>query len=359
MDLGTVAAAVLRTGASTGLRDERLAVSLRLVGSLLDGRVRIVDLSPDLAREVRAAAADGQATLILPAGPGPARIDLGGRQFVIPAALRDALIAALRGGAPIETRAVAQAPAAPARAALDAVRVTTQALALAAPAADAKVAAALGNAMAATGVVRAARNESSRANAQSVAFETPLFDPRNPTAAADRIAARVAGSGVFFESHVAQWARGDRSDAAVLQEAQQLSKNTLSDPARAEARTAVQLEALQRHSIALTGPAWTGQQMLLELGRDPQVLPDGAEGASGEGEQVFVARLRLDLPRLGPIEVRLRLAGDAVAVTVQSAGASEAAERLAAALPEFAAALAARGLRPVLLQALPAEDAMR
>lgn len=359
MDLGTVAAAVLRTGASTGLRDERLAVSLRLVGSLLDGRMRIVELSPDLARDVRAAAADGQATLILPAGPGPARIDLGGRQFVIPAALRDALIGALNADAASHAPATPQAPAASAREPLDVVRVTTQALALAAPAADTKGAAALGNALAATGTSRTARNGSSRAGTEAVAFEAPVFDPREPAATADRIATRVSGSGVFFESHVAQWARGDRSDAAVRQEAQQISKATLADPARAEARTSVQFDALQRHTIALTGPAWTGQQMLLELGRDPQVLPDGREGTAGEGEQVYVARLALDLPRLGPIEVRLRLAGDAVAVTVQGAAAGAPAQQLAAALPEFAAALAARGLRPVLLQALPAGDAAR
>src|SRR5262245_57871290 len=110
MDLATIAAAVLRPGASVGLRDERIAISLRLVGSLLDGRARLAEISPDLAREVRAAAADAQATLILPAGPGPARIDLGGRQFILPAALRDALLAALTGSmAQAATRATARA----------------------------------------------------------------------------------------------------------------------------------------------------------------------------------------------------------------------------------------------------------
>ena len=86
-----------------------------------------------------------------------------------------------------------------------------------------------------------------------------------------------------------------------------------------------------------------------------QVLPDGGNGAAGDAPPVFFARLRLELPRLGAVEVRLRLAGESIAATVESAGAASSAE-LDQALPEFAAALTARGLRPVLLQALvPAE----
>jgi hypothetical protein len=60
----------------------------------------------------------------------------------------------------------------------------------------------------------------------------------------------------------------------------------------------------------------------------------------------------MELPRLGSIEVRLRLAGAAVAMTVESGGAHASVEELVAALPEFADALAARGLRPVWLQAI-------
>ena len=188
-------------------------------------------------------------------------------------------------------------------------------------------------------------------------IETPVLDPREPAATASRLAARVGQSGVFFEAHLAQWMRGDRGADAVRSEAQQLARVALADPARAEARTAVQFEALHRDAVALSGPAWAGQPMRLELGRDPQVLPDGGNGAAGDAPPVFFARLRLELPRLGAVEVRLRLAGESIAATVESAGAASSAE-LDQALPEFAAALTARGLRPVLLQALvPAEVA--
>ena len=357
MDLGTIAAAVLRPGASVGLRDERIAVSLRLIGSLLDGRARLAEISPDLAREVSAAGADGHATLVLPTGPGPARIELGGRQFVLPTELRDALVALLNGPAGQNTpRAAAPATGSSTAAANAQMRLPTQALVLAASAESSTADAAAANALASSGALRSARNEAVRTPALATPFEVPVLDPREPGATAARLAARVAGSGVFFEAHVAQWLRGDRSAEAVHSEAQQLARAASADPARAETRTAVQLDTLHRETISLAGPAWLGQPMLLELGRDPQVLPDGANGASDKAQPVFVARLRLDLPRLGCVEIRLRLAGDAIAATVASSSATGSMAELERALPEFASALSARGLRPVLLQALaPAE----
>jgi hypothetical protein len=352
MDLATIAAAVLRPGAPTGSRDERIVISLRLVGSLLDGRARLAEVSPDLAREVRAAAADAQATLILPAGPGPARIDLGGRQFVLPAVLRDALLAVLAGSAgQAAARAASPAAAMTAGASSAPLSLPTQALVVAAEAEMSSNAAAA-NALAASGALRSARNEANRLPGQPVSFEDPVLDPREPGATASRLAARVAGSGIFFEAHVAQWMRGERSADAVQGEAQQLVRAELAEPARAEARTAVQLDALHRGTITLSGPAWAGQSMLLELGREHQVLPDGASGAGENAQSVFVARLQLDLPRLGPIEIRLRLAGESIAATIEAGGSSGSVAEIEPALPEFASALTARGLRPVLLQAI-------
>ncbi|HUL68051.1 MAG TPA: flagellar hook-length control protein FliK [Burkholderiaceae bacterium] len=359
MDLGTIAAAVLRPGALVGPRDERIAVSLRLVGSLLDGRASLSDVSPDFVREVRAAASDAQATLILPAGPGPARIDLGGRQFVLPTALRDALLDLL-SGARGQAAAGAASPATAAVVAEESaqLRLPTQALVALTSAEGAIAEPAAANILAASGALRTARNESNRTPGQAVEFEAPVFDPREAGATANRLAARVAGSGVFFEAHVAQWVRGDRTTEAVQSEAQQLVRSVLADPARADERTAVQLDALHRGALALAGPAWSGQQMLLELGRDPQVLPDGANGAGAHAPPVFVARLRMELPRLGSIEIRLRLAGEAIAATIEADGANGSIAELESALPEFASALAARGLRPVLLQATAGAEAV-
>jgi hypothetical protein len=233
------------------------------------------------------------------------------------------------------------------------MRLPTQALVVAS--ADPATAGAAANTLAASGALRTARNEATREPGRALAFDTPVLDPREPRATADRLAARVSGSGVFFEAHVAQWMRGDRSAEAVHSEAQQLARSMLADPARAEARTTVQMDALQKHVVALSGPAWSGQPMELELGADPQVLPDGAHGASAGSDPVFVARLAMELPHLGRIEVRLRLAGESVAATIEGGTAASLGE-IERALPEFASALTARGLRPILLQAVPAPE---
>jgi len=223
---------------------------------------------------------------------------------------------------------------------------------LAASAESPAASSAAANLLAASGALRTARNESVRTPGQTVGFETPVFDPREPAATAERLAARVSDSGTFFEAHVVQWLRGDRSAEAVQREAQQLVP-TFSDPTRAEARAGVQLDALHRQAIALSGPAWSGQQLLLELARDPQVLPDGANGSAGNADQVYVARLKMELPRLGAIEIRLRLAGESVAALVagrtcghdQRTGTRVARVRLCACRARIAAGAAADGRR--------------
>ena len=108
-------------------------------------------------------------------------------------------------------------------------------------------------------------------------------------------------------------------------------------------RYSVALDVLHRQSIALEGPAWAGQPVRLLIGREPDAAREG------DAQRVFRARLVLELPRLGRVEVDLRLAGDAIAADIAAAGRAQA--HLHAALPEFAAALQARGLRPVALAA--------
>jgi len=360
MDLGSVVAAVLRPGAPLALRDERIVISLRVVGSLLDGRARLAEISPDLAHEIQAAGSDAQATLILPAGPGPARIDVAGRQIVLPGALRDALLAALNktpAAPPGSVVASAASAAAPASASPADLRLVTQALVAAASADSVGAGGSAWNTvattLAASGAMRTARNESNRTDgAPGAPFEAPVFDPHDPAATARNLAARVSASGVLVEAHVAQSVRGKRSSDGLQDEAQQLARTLVGDPARSEARAATQLHALSRETIVLTGPAWAGQAMQLDLAREMQVLPDGAQAAPADAAAVFVARLQMDLPRLGRIEVRLRLSGASVAATIHAPASSGTLAHVEEALPEFAAALSARGLRPVLLQAV-------
>jgi hypothetical protein len=352
MDLGTVVAAVLRPGVPAGGRDERIAFSLRLLAPLLDGRLRLGEAGADLAREIHEADPASRATLILPAGPGPARIEFGGRPFTIPAALRDALAAVLSNAAGAASAAAPRAPAAPVPAAAE-PRLPTQSLVAAATAAVAGAGAAAAEVLVATGATRAAGPARGREPSSAMPFDTPLFDPRDPSATAQRVAARVAGSGLFLESHLAQWARGERDAQSVHAEARQLARAAASEGPAAELRAVRQLDTLQRQCLALAGPAWEGQPMRLELGRDLQVTPDGEAHGDGAADRVYVARLRLELPGLGTLDVRLRLAGATVAATVACGADAGTCQRVAGALPELGAALTARGLTPAALRAAP------
>ncbi|MFY7948628.1 MAG: flagellar hook-length control protein FliK [Gemmatimonas sp.] len=110
-------------------------------------------------------------------------------------------------------------------------------------------------------------------------------------------------------------------------------------------RVAAQLAVLQHQGLALQGPAWPGQTLRLTIEREPAPR-DAPVGAP----PVFTAHLQLDLPQLGRVEVRLRLAGDAIATTLGGAGAAGLVEEL----PALIEALRARGLTPVATQVLSA-----
>jgi hypothetical protein len=67
---------------------------------------------------------------------------------------------------------------------------------------------------------------------------------------------------------------------------------------------------------------------------------------------VFRATLRFALPGLGTLTAHLRLAGDTIAAHVEGD-----VGRIEPPLPALVSALEARGLRPVLVEAKPAQPA--
>jgi len=276
---------------------------------------------------------------------------------VLPTELRDALVALLNGpGGQNTPRTAAPATGSSTAAANAQMRLPTQALVLAASAENSIADAAAAHALASSGALRSARNEAVRAPAQATPFEAPVLDPREPGATAVRLAARVAGSGVFSK-------RTSRSGCAAIAAlkpctAKRNSSRAPPSPIRRARRRARRCSSMRCIGKRFPWPArrgW-GNRCCSNWGAIRRFLPDGANGASENAQPVFVARLRLDLPRLGCVEIRLRLAGEAIAATVASSGATRSMAELERALPEFASALAARGLRPVLLQVLaPAE----
>ncbi len=334
MDLTAIVSAARRLPAvELRAAGERMAVSLRMLATAVES----VGAMPELARELHTRAPADTVALIVPAGSGQARIDFGQRQIAIPAALRDAILSALEraaaapgSGLPLTSTAAPAArpvdPAATARL-IDASAYTAGRVIV--PPSDTNPARA-----------RAPARADSRPHAN---FSLPLLDAAAGAAeTAQRLRGAVERSGLFLESHLAASARAERA----------VSPHVLHDELRgpvpsAAARTAAQLDVLTRDAIVLQGPAWPGQAATIELAREPAADPDAHRGAGAEGDAVaFSARLALDLPHLGPLQVRLRLVGATVAVTVQSAQSAKIAREL----PGLASQLELRGLQPAALQ---------
>jgi hypothetical protein len=357
MDLGLVAQTAQRVGSVPEVRSggERVTVDTKLLLPLLQASA--TGMSGELARDLRAAvAARDVVTLVLPSGVGQGeavRMEAGLRQFPIPAALRDALLSALgrnelasSGGTTslaAATVATSNAGAAAMAGAADTAR--TWAVAATTTAAAAVMVSGSG----ASRSVHRARDDGPVAQ---VKFSQPLFEPIGEVHATEPIAERlrhqVERSGLFFESHVAQWLRGARDVAELRVET--LGVAATSDRSAAESsaqRVAAQVALLQEGQFVLRGPAWPGQPAAITIQREEESSAD-----SPGLEPVFNAQLALDLPHLGPLRVNLRLSGQAVGATVTSADASP----IAPALDELAERLRIRGLTPVLMQAVAAPE---
>ncbi len=279
----------------------------------------------------RAAASGAPVELLLSADRGMVQVVVEGRRIPLTGAARDAALTVLgqsTGPAP----AVPPAPAALLRAdAALAARV-------------AAVGAQVQEARTHPGVTVAGRDDDV-APAPALLGTEPVLSGPSPAA---RLAAAVDTSSLFLEAHVAQWLRGERSLAQLQDEVARLADRLPAD-GNGEQRAARQLDALHHQLVCLRLPAWPGQALELAIGRDPE-HPRDAPGADPAASGLFQATLRLDLPRLGTLEVRLRLLQETVGVRIRAADAAA----VAPALPQLASALAGRGLHLVAVDLAPA-----
>ena len=222
------------------------------------------------------------------------------------------------------------------------------------------------------------------ANAAEIARELP-----------SNLSRAVAASGMFYESHQVEWVLGQRPLASLLAEPQgRLSHPALllwaaaggdeSPPvAPGEAATAPQSLKDQQQAIAARGPLLPGQvdsdllasaerqmaipeelrplvQQQLEAGASNRLVWQGevwpnqvmdwevrrdqsGAGETPEPQDVWQTRLRLSLPRLGEIDIRLQLSGAVVNVMLDATAAASRG-RLEAAIPGLQQSFSAAGL---------------
>jgi hypothetical protein len=200
------------------------------------------------------------------------------------------------------------------------------------------------------------------------------------------LASALGGSGLFYESHQAQWVAGDRSLESLRAEPQgqrpplagpastaaAASAAAASSPAAADLRAAAapspaspgtssspaavlegrvdtalaplvtqQLGVLESRVLPWSGLAFPGVPLRIDL---QQVEDEGAESGEPGDTGGWATRLRIDLPRLGTVEAQLLVRAGQVVLSVRAASASAGAE-MDAAREALATRLEAAGLQ--------------
>lgn len=237
-------------------------------------------------------------------------------------------------------------------------------------------------------LLAALRDAAVDAAGETTAQTAPLFEGGLPDSAeemAARLRESLALSGLFYESHQAQWVLGTRTTAQLRREPQgklaplppgdapeepvRHEAGTPSAPAQTAAAAADdaapalpahpethglirrQLDALESGHIEWRGLAWPGQPMQWRVKEAPADAGGSRDQAFGNdpASRDWVTELRMTLPRLGAIVARIELGRPGVRLRL-AADSPEQAGILRGAAPDLAARLAAAGVRVAALE---------
>ncbi len=166
-----------------------------------------------------------------------------------------------------------------------------------------------------------------------------------------RLSQTLSESGLFYESHLARWTRGELSFDALLREPQARFGREESAVGQAVpelggmpdevARIAGrQLQILDGAPLLWQGFAWPGQWMEWQV---EERYPEGGEGGGEEAGERWATELHLHLPRLGSVHAHIGLRGDRLDVRL-TARDPAVREAMQAALPALVNGLEAAGL---------------
>jgi hypothetical protein len=138
---------------------------------------------------------------------------------------------------------------------------------------------------------------------------TPLLGA--PGTDAGQIAAAlrqgIEKSGLFYESHVAEWAQGTRTRAELAAEPQARGMAPPSDPNTAQLIN-LQLNAHEQARVAWQGQLWPGQAMRWEIERD-SAQPEPGSHEGGDAPSSWQSSLTLRFGQLGEVAAKVVLSG--------------------------------------------------
>lgn len=169
----------------------------------------------------------------------------------------------------------------------------------------------------------------------------------------------VRESGLFYESHLGRWVRGQWSLDSILREPQArlAAADALATglpelgrmPEAAARLAGHQLMMLEGAPFLWQGIAWPGQMLQWQIEER-----DGTH-AQGEEEGGWRTELKLVLPRLGLVQAALVLSPQGLRLYI-TAGEQSAADELRAALPRLAQRLEQAGLKVLSMQVEEGSD---
>ncbi|HEX8611701.1 MAG TPA: flagellar hook-length control protein FliK [Telluria sp.] len=164
--------------------------------------------------------------------------------------------------------------------------------------------------------------------AAAIAGAAPLIDPKSGAPQAGELARKleqtISGSGVFYESHVAEWADGKRPLSELQREPQM--QQAMAAPG-AKAGSAAELASAQLINLQLTtheqarvtwqGQLAPGQELQWEIHKDAP--EQRGRGGDDDTAPVWRSGMRLRFPLLGEIEASIVTTGDKVHIELRTA----------------------------------------
>lgn len=179
--------------------------------------------------------------------------------------------------------------------------------------------------------------------------KTPLMATpgADPAQVAQKLRDTIGSSGLFYESHVAEWAEGKRPLASLLLEPQMQKAAPGETPRTGTDLASAQLINLQLHTheqarVQWQGEAWPGQKMQWDISQD---APEGQQHAGSDGDEEATAwrsNVRFQFPLLGDLAAHVVLQGGRVAIQLQ-AGSEASADTLRQHAARLEASLDAAG----------------
>jgi len=214
-------------------------------------------------------------------------------------------------------------------------------------------------------------SEVASADARPLTLGAVAASVQNAPAFAAALSTLVRDSGMFYESHLARWSRGqyplnqlrrepqaaNASTSGAVAAAPRMAVNESAAhipaatpspaalvPAELQSIVREQLDMFEHRSLGVTIDAWPGQPVLLEMRQQIDDERPGRETAEGTGDAApWITRLALELPRLGKLEARITLTGDRLQLVFHAAPAL--ASQLAGHTMLLSEAMAAAGIR--------------